>query len=152
MESSSRMVHSIVPRRKDLTLEASAAHYAELFPAIYLAFHRRDGKRRELSGAARGVLLHLAAAGPLTVTECARHLDRAQSVVSEMVDQLERHGLLSRMRDSHDRRRTLVWLTDEGRARLLEEQEVLSQPALLRALTRMTREEREQLLPKEKRR
>src|SRR6201999_1775671 len=94
--------------------KASAAAYAELFPAVYLRFHRRDGKQRELSGASRGVLHHLAAAGPLTVGECAKHLDRAQSVVSEIVDQLESHGLLARVRDEGDRRRTLVWLTDGG--------------------------------------
>jgi DNA-binding MarR family transcriptional regulator len=125
---------------------ACAAAYAELFPAVYLRFHRRDGRQRELSGASRGVLHHLAGAGPLTVGECAKHLDRAQSVVSEIVDQLEGHGLLARVRDEGDRRRTLVWLTDEGRARLIEEQEVLSAAVLERAMTRMTPEERDQLL------
>lgn len=126
--------------------KARAAEYAELFPAIYLRFHRRDGTRRELSGASRGVLLHLAGTGPLTVGECAKHLARAQSVISEIVDQLEHHGLLARVPDARDRRRTLVWLTDEGRARLVEEQEVLSRTALERALTRMTPEEHHQLI------
>src|SRR5262252_2074739 len=93
---------------------SSAAAYAELFPAVYLRFHRRDGKRRELSGASRGVLLHLAGAGPLTVGECAKHLSRAQSVVSEIVDQLVGHGLLARLREKQDRRRVAVWLTEKG--------------------------------------
>jgi DNA-binding MarR family transcriptional regulator len=125
---------------------ACAAAYAELFPAVYLKFHRRDAKERELSGASRGVLLHLAGTGPLTVGECARHLARAQSVVSEIVDQLEGHGLVARVRDETDRRRTLVWLTDEGRARLVAEQQVLSGSALERACARMTPEERRQLI------
>jgi DNA-binding MarR family transcriptional regulator len=129
-----------------LDAKACAAAYAELFPAVYLGFHRRDGKRRELSGASRGVLLHLAAAGPLTVGDCAKHLERAQSAVSEIVDQLEGHGLLARVRDQADRRRTLVWLTEEGRARLVAEQEVLSKPALERAFARMSPEERSQLM------
>lgn len=129
---------------KDANADAEA--YAELFPAVYLRFHRRDGKRRELSSASRGVLLHLSAAGPLTVSECAKHLDRAQSVVSEIVDQLESHGLLARVRDEGDRRRTLVWLTDAGRARLVEEQQVLSTSALERALAAMTEKERTHLL------
>ncbi len=116
---------------------ATARAYAALFPAVYLRFHRRDGKRRELTGASRAVLLHLAQSGPLTVGECARHLGRAQSVVSEIVDQLEENRLLARVRDENDRRRTLVWLTDEGRARLTEEQEVLSLAALERAMGRM---------------
>lgn len=67
-------------------------------------------------------------------------------MVSEIVKHLERDGWLARVRDEHDRRRTLVWLTDAGRARLLEEQEVLSRSALERAFTRMTTEERAQLL------
>lgn len=125
---------------------ACAAIYAELFPSVYLSFHRRDGKRRELSAASRGVLLHLAAAGPLTVGECSKHLDRAQSVVSDIVEQLEGHGLLARVRDEKDRRRTLVWLTDSGRARLVDEQSVLSKGALEMAFTRMTAGERAQLI------
>src|SRR5262249_48358548 len=114
--------------------------------AVYLQFHRRDGKRRELSGPSRAVLLHLANTGPLTVGECAKHFDRAQSVVSEIVEHLEADGLLARVRDEKDRRRTLVWLTDAGRARLTEEQEVLSKSALERAFARMTARERTLLL------
>jgi DNA-binding MarR family transcriptional regulator len=120
--------------------------YAQLFPAVYLQFHRRDGKRRELTGPSRAVLHHLAITGPLTVGECAKHFDRAQSVVSEIVEHLEHDGWLARVRDEQDRRRTLVWLTDAGRARLVEEQEVLSKSALERAFTRMTAKERAQLL------
>lgn len=133
-----------MPRSTDA--KAAARAYAELFPAVYLRFHRRDGKNRELTGASRAVLLHLAGTGPLTVGECAKHLERAQSVVSEIVDQLEGHGLLARVRDEDDRRRTLVWLTDEGRARLVEEQEVLSPETLERAFAAMTAAERTQLL------
>jgi DNA-binding MarR family transcriptional regulator len=124
----------------------AARAYAELFPAVYLRLHRRDGKRRELTGASRAVLLHLAQTGPLTVGECARHLGRAQSVVSEIIDQLERHRLLARVRDEEDRRRTLVWLTDEGRARLTEEQEVLSLAALERAVAAMSPRARAMLI------
>ena len=120
--------------------------YAELFPAVYLQFHRRDGKRRELSGPSRAVMNHLAITGPLTVGECARHFDRAQSVVSDIVEHLEHDGWLARVRDEQDRRRTLVWLTDAGRSRLVEEQDVLSKSALERAFSRMTAKERAQLL------
>ena len=131
-------------RAKDA--KASAAAYAQLFPSVYLRFHRRDGKRRALTAASRAVLLHLSGTGPLTSGDCAKHLGRAQSVVSEIVEQLERHGLLARVRDDADRRRMLVWLTDEGRARLVAEQEVLSVGALERAFALMTPEERAHLL------
>jgi len=125
---------------------AAARAYARLFPAVYLLFHRRDGKQRALSAASRAVLLHLAQAGPLTIGECAHHLSRAQSVITEIVDQLERKGLLARVRDAQDRRRTLVWLTDQGRARLADDQEVLSRPALERALARLTPQQRATLI------
>lgn len=124
----------------------AARSYGALFPAVYLRFHRRDGKGRELTGASRAVLLHLAQTGPMTVGECARHLGRAQSAMSEIVDQLEKNGLLARVRDEADRRRALVWLTDEGRARLTDEQEVLGQELLERAMAAMAPEERARLI------
>lgn len=132
------------PRSSDAAAEARA--YAALFPAVYLRLHRRDGVHRELSGASRGVLLHLAQTGPLTIGECARHLGRAQSVVSEIVEQLEENGLLARVRDENDRRRTLVWLTDDGRARLTEEQEVLSLALVERAFAAMAPKDRDMLI------
>ena len=124
----------------------AALEYLRLFPNVYLRFHRRDPKHGEMSGASRGVLLHLAQSGPLSVGDCAKHLKRAQSVVSEIVDQLEKNGLLARVRDDRDKRRTLVWLTDQGRARLVAEQEVLSGEALERALNRMKPQDRRMLL------
>jgi DNA-binding MarR family transcriptional regulator len=125
---------------------AIARAYAALFPAVYLRFHRRDGQRRELSGASRAVLLHLTLTGPITIGECAKHLGRTQSVVSEIADQLERNRLLARVRDEHDRRRTLIWLTDEARERLMDEQEVLSLALLERAIHGMTARHRQKLL------
>jgi DNA-binding MarR family transcriptional regulator len=96
-------------------MEASE-EFVALFRAIYLTFRRRDGPRSNLTSASRAVLQHLAMTGPVTIGEAAEHLGRAQSVVSETVSQLEGHGLLEREVDVRDRRRTLVWLTDdEGR-------------------------------------
>jgi DNA-binding MarR family transcriptional regulator len=124
----------------------AARKFAEYFPALYLRFHRRDGKRSELANASRAVLQHLVLSGPLTIGEMARHLARAQSVVSEIVDHLERDGLLERMRDPKDRRRTLVWLTDAGVERLDREREVLSHDLLARAMARMSDRDRRSLL------
>jgi DNA-binding MarR family transcriptional regulator len=124
----------------------AAAAFAELFPAAYLRFHRRDERRAPVGQAARAVLQHLSLTGPLTVGEAAQHLDRAQSVVSEIVDALEDKRLLERVRDPRDRRRTLVWLTDAGVALLAAEREVLSRPLLERAMQRMSAAERAALL------
>src|SRR5207249_834195 len=104
----------------------AAAAFGALFPAVYLRFHRRDDKRSELTTAARAVLQHLSIAGPLTVSELARHLDRAQSVVSEMTEGLVRHGWLERARDPKDGRRSLLWLTDAGVELLARDRDVLS--------------------------
>jgi DNA-binding MarR family transcriptional regulator len=115
----------------------SALAFSELFGALYLRFHRRGAKRSVFTPQGWAVVQHLAIAGPLTITEAARHMDRAQSVMSEIVDGLERRGLLARLRDERDRRRTLVWLTDAGRQALEAERQVLSLDELERAFTGM---------------
>jgi hypothetical protein len=56
---------------------ARAERFADLFRAVYLTFHRRDGPRSQLPGASRAVLEHLALAGPLTIGEAAAHMSRA---------------------------------------------------------------------------
>jgi DNA-binding MarR family transcriptional regulator len=123
-----------------------AAAFAALFRAIYLTYHRRDGPRSGLTAAARAVLGHLAHTGPLTIGEAALHLDRAQSVVSEIVDGLEGRGLLLRDRDPADRRRTLVWLTPAGIEAMRRDAEVLSHDALAAAIARMSDTDRTALL------
>jgi DNA-binding MarR family transcriptional regulator len=124
---------------------AAAQWFAALFPEIYLRFHRRDEKHSELSGASRAVLTHLALSGPLTVGEAAAHLQRAQSVVSEIVTHLAGKGLLERWRDPRDRRRTLVWLTPSGLEYLERDRDVLSVDLLTAAFAELTDAEREAL-------
>lgn len=121
---------------------ADAARFTELFSAVYLRFHRRDGKRSELPAASRAVLQHLSFSGPLTIGEMSQHLARAQSVVSEIVDGLEAKGLLERMRDERDRRRVLVWLTPGGHAALTRDREVLERAWVEAALERLHDDER----------
>lgn len=119
-------------------LDDAPRRYAELFPAVYHRFHRRDGKRQALPPASRAVLQHLTLTGPVRIGQLARHLDRAQSVVSDIVSHLERDGLLDRQRDPADARRNLVWLSEAGMARLDRDREVLSRDSLTRAMGRMS--------------
>ena len=126
----------------DEVAEAFEAAYRE----AYLRFHRRDGKRSELTGASRAVLTHLSLSGPLTVGDLAGHLDRAQSVVSDIVSGLEAKGFLAREKDPGDRRRTLVWLTDDGLELLAADRRVLSTDLLARAVARMAPDDRTALL------
>ena len=116
---------------------AQAERFAELFRAVYLTFHRRDGPRSQLAGASRSFLEHLALAGPLTIGEAAAHLARAQSVISEIVTHLERQGLLERENDPADRRRTLIWLTPTGHEALRRDREVLGVDHLARTMARL---------------
>jgi len=127
-------------------MEREAREFEASFQQSYSRFHRRDGKRSEVSSASRGLLTHLALSGPLTVGEMSLHLDRAQSVVSELVSRLEHKGLLARERDPANGRRTLVWLTDDGVAFLQRDREVLSVDLLSTAMSRMDPEDRGALL------
>jgi DNA-binding MarR family transcriptional regulator len=126
--------------------QARAERFAELFRAVYLTFHRRDGPRSQLPGASRAVLEHLALAGPLTVGEAAVHMDRAQSVISEIVTHLERQGLLEREDDPADRRRTLIWLTAQGHEALRRDREVLSVAHLSGAMAQLPPDQADELI------
>jgi DNA-binding MarR family transcriptional regulator len=127
--------------------EVAAARFAELFPELYLRLHpRRDRKAIAVTPQMWAMLTHLAMAGPLTVGECARHFERAQSVVSETLDALEKKGLLERMSDARDRRRTLVWLTEEGHAHLRRARRVLDDARLTAAMKRLAAPERRRLI------
>jgi DNA-binding MarR family transcriptional regulator len=130
----------------DREVRGQAERFAGLFRAIYLTYHRRDAPRSELTGASRAVLTHLALSGPLTVGEAALHLDRAQSVISEIADGLARKDLLEREADPADRRRTLVWLTAAGHEALRRDSDVLGLDALTAALGRMREADRAALI------
>ena len=121
----------------DMTPQGHAV--LRLFPAIYLMLHRRqDPAAWQPTVQMQGTLQHLALAGPLTVSELGRHLGRAQSVASQMVDALENHGVVERVRDARDGRKVLVWLTPAGEAQLDEQRQVLSPQRVAAALKRMT--------------
>ena len=137
----------------DVGTPASAGSIARevvaLWPAIYLPLHARTeprARRYRPTPESLGVLMHLAASGPLTVTESARHMRRAQSVMSDIVTRLERRGLLERMRDQRDRRRVLVWLTPKGHDTLARERRVLDEDLVGQAVAKMTPGDRSRLL------
>jgi DNA-binding MarR family transcriptional regulator len=130
-------------------MDDAAAAFCELFPAVYVRFcrrHGRGGSRTRLTPQQDAALHHLAMSGPLTIGEIARHFVRAQSVVSEIVDGLEDKGLLERMRDARDRRRVLVWLTDEGREVLARRAEVLDPARVARAMKSLPPAQRQGLI------
>jgi len=119
----------------------------QLFSATYSLLHRRRQQQGiALTPEGRGLLLHLAWSGPLSIGDLALHVDRAQSVVSESVAVLESHEMLARVSDPRDRRRTLVWLTERARQWLAEEKEPLDAERTEAALAGMAPAERRQLI------
>ena len=130
-----------------MTARADGERFAGLFPEVYLRFHaRKDRDATRVTPQMWAMLQHFALAGPLTVSEAATHFERAQSVISESVDALVDKGLLERMTDERDRRRTLVWLTDEGQAFLVRERRVLDETRLANAMARLSPAERQGLV------
>jgi DNA-binding MarR family transcriptional regulator len=130
-------------------MDDAASAFCELFPALYLRLCRRhhdEPARTRLTPQQDAVLHHLAMSGPLTVGEMSRHFARAQSVVSEIVDGMEDKGLLERMRDERDRRRTLVWLTDDAREVLQRRRQVLDPARVGRAMRSLPAERRASLI------
>ncbi len=116
------------------------------YSRLYLYFYRRrDPRGFRPSPEAIAVMEHLRATGPLTVSEASLHLDRSQSAVSELLNRLVKRGLLDRIPDERDRRRTLVWLSKQGNALLEEEHQVLDIDRLERVLGSMTPVQREHL-------
>lgn len=127
--------------------DAFANEFEDLFRATYRAAVRRvRDKRDRLSPETIALLDHLAAAGPLTAGELAKHIDRAPSTLSEMVDHLVDKGLLTRDRDPTDARRSLIWLTEEGQAALLDARTVLNPDILASAAARLTADQRHALI------
>lgn len=125
----------------------AATRFARIFTEIYRNFHRRvHHTDYQLTAESLAVLRHLAGAGPLTITECARHMDRSQAAMSEMVGRLVQRGVLHKIADERDRRRTLVWLTGEGTAKLDEADRVLSPETLTEAFLQLNDEQRARLI------
>jgi DNA-binding MarR family transcriptional regulator len=86
-------------------------------------WHRFQPQRHAIGGSTvtprmLSYLRHLAASGPLTVGELARHLGIGRATATEVVDRLGTKGLVERLRDERDQRRVFVWLTDRGREQI----------------------------------
>lgn len=65
-----------------------------------------------------GTMTGLRATGAVSQSELARMLGVSGATVVQIVDDLERHGLVERRRDESDRRTQLVHLTPRGRSTL----------------------------------
>jgi DNA-binding MarR family transcriptional regulator len=127
--------------------QAFATHFGQLYRELYQRAVRRINDPRDAPSAeTTALLLHLAQAGPMTLSELSRHFDRALSTLSVKVSALEDQGLLTRQRDEGDARRALIWLNPTGRERLLEALDVLDTTLLATAAHSLSAEQRSALL------
>ena len=86
-----------------------------------ITLHSRDLSRRYgLTGPQLTILSEIANHQTLSVTELARYISLSQATVTDILNRLEKRGLIERTRDSADRRRVLIRITDQCR-------EILSQ-------------------------
>lgn len=123
--------------------QAFADRFAQAHQDVYLhAVRRVRDKREQLTRETAAFLLHLAEAGPMTLTEMSRHLDRAPSTLSEMVDHLAAKDLIRREPDPQDGRRALIWLTAHGREVQAREMYALDRDHLARAAAQLSPERR----------
>jgi DNA-binding MarR family transcriptional regulator len=125
---------------------AVASAVAVLYPAIYRrarpAFDEATGITPKMVAA----IQHLHQAGPLTVGEQADHHGLSKPAMTELVDRLERRGLVARLTDERDRRRVFVWLTDAGRHQAERSLQVLDVDVLTAATKHLGRTQRRNLV------
>lgn len=130
-----------------MTDEDFAERFEDLFRATYVrAVRRVRDKRERLSAETVALLEHMAAAGPLTAGELARHIDRAPSTLTEMLRPLEVGGLIERRRDPGDARKAVIWLSEAGQGALAESRKVLEPTLLANAAGGLTPGERAEFL------
>ncbi|MDY7011175.1 MAG: MarR family transcriptional regulator [Planctomycetota bacterium] len=70
--------------------------------------------RYGLTGPQLTVLRELSAHGGISVGELTHAIHLSQATVTGILDRLAKRGLIRRQRSDQDKRRVLVWLTEEG--------------------------------------
>lgn len=115
---------------------------AETFDVI-TRFANEAMRQHGLSPAARQALATIeGAGGTLSQTEIATRLLTKPPSITSLIDTLERRGLVTRTRDSHDRRRQVVTITADGAAmvRVFEPEAVALQTAVMSGLDEADRQ------------
>jgi DNA-binding MarR family transcriptional regulator len=138
------------PSRKDL----QPAEYRALATFRYqirrfLHFSEQAAARAGLEARQHQLLLSLKALryeGTVTIRDLAEHLQRRHHTVVGLVDRLEEHGVVERLRSQEDKREVCVELTTKGEELLrqlsLDHRAELQAagPALVRALNALMRD------------
>jgi DNA-binding MarR family transcriptional regulator len=119
----------------------SPEQFAQAFKAAMAAVRRLRGREThrpgELSYAQYGLLFSLAKGEALSAGELAVAADISPASATQMLDALERGGLVERVRSGEDRRVVLTCLTDRGR-QVVEARRRLLEPRWRAALAEFT--------------
>ncbi len=76
---------------------------------------QNQGMENLLTGAGI-LLLHLAEEDDITLTSLAHKSELENSTLTPLIDDLERNGLVQRVRDTRDRRMIRIRITQQGRS------------------------------------
>ncbi len=87
-------------------------------------------KRVGLTGPQLVILKEVAGSSEVSVGEVAKAISLSQGTVTDIVERMEKRGLVARRRSEHDRRRVLVSATESGK-RLLEKATPLMQESFV---------------------
>ena len=109
------------------------------FKATMAAVRRLKGRETqrpgELSFAQFSLLFGLAESSELSSRELACRAELSPATVTQMLDSLEAHGLVRRMRSATDKRVVLTSLTDRGQ-QLVDERRAIFEPRWREAMSR----------------
>jgi DNA-binding MarR family transcriptional regulator len=128
-----------------------AAHEVRILAGILTKVATRDLEQRlsalgiTLSSLQHGVL-QLLRRHPYTSSELSRKMMVTPATLVPAVDVLERHGLVERSHDPHDRRRTPLVLTEHGIDLLKRVPFIDEDDTLVNSLAGMGKQKREQLV------
>ncbi len=80
-----------------------------------------------LTGPQLILLRELAASGEISVGDLARNISLSNATVTDILDRMEKRGLVERTRSSADRRRVMVKVTDVGKELLFNTPSLLQE-------------------------
>jgi DNA-binding MarR family transcriptional regulator len=124
--------------------EADVDSVNELLSQATVLLSRHLLDRTGLSPTASAVLYRLHAEGPVRLTALASSVEVSQPSMTQLIQRLERKGLVARLTDPDDRRAALVTVTDGGRQLVLERQDDVREH-LGELLTMLSQDQRDAL-------
>ena len=129
-----------MPERSDgiATLDEVESHLHELAP--FRRFGPPEWARHDLNFGQLRLMFHLARSGPESIGGFAACVGVTPATASELIDRLERRGLVRRVRRTDDRRVVNCELTEEG-TQLIAQVSGARRQALRRMLNVLTPEE-----------